>query len=112
MHRQYPISQIALWRRPGLVASIALTLLAFPWSGGCHIHCRGICGDGSFIGSCIRLRLQRRSANEIAVRSLAAPGAYNKIALAKLLLVSGLSREFLSSFDEGTIAGIIRSFVT
>jgi rhodanese-related sulfurtransferase len=27
----YPISQIALWRQPGLVAGIALTLLAFPW---------------------------------------------------------------------------------
>jgi hypothetical protein len=25
------ISQIALWRQPGLVAGIALTLLAFPW---------------------------------------------------------------------------------
>jgi 3-oxoadipate enol-lactonase len=36
----------------------------------------------------------------------------DKIALAKLLLVSGLSREFLSAFDEGTIDGIIRSFVT
>jgi len=35
----------------------------------------------------------------------------DKIALAKLLLVSGLSREFLSAFDEGTIDGIIRSFV-
>jgi pimeloyl-ACP methyl ester carboxylesterase len=28
------------------------------------------------------------------------------------LLVTGLSREFLSAFDEGTIDGIIRSFVT
>jgi 3-oxoadipate enol-lactonase len=36
----------------------------------------------------------------------------DKIALGKLLLVSGLSREFLSAFDEGTIDGIIRSFVT
>ena len=36
----------------------------------------------------------------------------DKIALAKLLLVSGLSREFLSAFDEGTIDEIIRSFVT
>jgi 3-oxoadipate enol-lactonase len=35
----------------------------------------------------------------------------DKIALAKLLLVSGLSREFLSAFDENTIDGIIRSFV-
>jgi 3-oxoadipate enol-lactonase len=35
----------------------------------------------------------------------------DKIALAKLLLVSGLSREFLSSFDENTINGIIQSFV-
>src|SRR5260370_36879920 len=31
MCRRYPISQIALWRQPGLVAGIALTLLAFPW---------------------------------------------------------------------------------
>jgi 3-oxoadipate enol-lactonase len=36
----------------------------------------------------------------------------DKFALAKLLLVSGLSREFLSAFDEGTIDGIIRRFVT
>ena len=35
----------------------------------------------------------------------------DKIALAKLLLVSGLSREFLSAFDENTIDGIIQSFV-
>ena len=25
----------------------------------CHIHRRGICGNGSFIGSCIRLQLWR-----------------------------------------------------
>jgi 3-oxoadipate enol-lactonase len=35
----------------------------------------------------------------------------DKISLAKLLLVSGLSREFLSAFDENTINGIIQSFV-
>jgi 3-oxoadipate enol-lactonase len=35
----------------------------------------------------------------------------DKIALAMLLLVSGLSREFLSAFDENTIDGIIHSFV-
>jgi len=35
----------------------------------------------------------------------------DKTALAKLLLVSGLSREFLSAFDENTIDGIIQSFV-
>ena len=35
----------------------------------------------------------------------------DKIALAKLLLVSGLSREYLSAFDENTIDGIIQSFV-
>ena len=35
----------------------------------------------------------------------------DKIALGKLLLVSGLSRDFLSAFDESTIDGIIRSFV-
>ena len=35
----------------------------------------------------------------------------DKIALGKLLLVSGLSREFLSAFDETTINGIIQSFV-
>jgi len=35
----------------------------------------------------------------------------DKVALAKLLLVSGLSREFLSAFDENTIKGIIESFV-
>jgi 3-oxoadipate enol-lactonase len=35
----------------------------------------------------------------------------DKTALAKLLLVSGLSREFLSAFDENTIDGIIWSFV-
>jgi 3-oxoadipate enol-lactonase len=35
----------------------------------------------------------------------------DKIALVKLLLVSGLSREFLSAFDENTIDGIIQSFV-
>jgi 3-oxoadipate enol-lactonase len=35
----------------------------------------------------------------------------DKIALAKLLLVSGLSREFLSAFDENTTDGIIQSFV-
>src|SRR5712671_4196578 len=35
----------------------------------------------------------------------------DKIALAKLLLISGLSREFLSAFDEPTIDGIIQSFV-
>jgi hypothetical protein len=30
MRWQYPISQIAFWRQPGLVAGIASTLLAFP----------------------------------------------------------------------------------
>ena len=35
----------------------------------------------------------------------------DKIALAKLLLVSGLSREFLSAFDENTINGIVQGFV-
>ncbi len=35
----------------------------------------------------------------------------DKIALGKLLLASGLSREFLSVFDENTIDGIIQSFV-
>jgi pimeloyl-ACP methyl ester carboxylesterase len=35
----------------------------------------------------------------------------DKIALAKLLLVSGLSREYLSAFDGNTIDGIIQSFV-
>src|SRR5712671_6126690 len=30
MHREYPISQIELWQLPGLVARIALTLLAIP----------------------------------------------------------------------------------
>ena len=35
----------------------------------------------------------------------------DKVALAKLLLVSGLSREFLSAFDQNTIDGIIQSFV-
>jgi 3-oxoadipate enol-lactonase len=35
----------------------------------------------------------------------------DKIALGKLLLVSGLSREFLSAFDENTVNGIIQSFV-
>ena len=35
----------------------------------------------------------------------------DKIALGKLLLVSGLSRDFLSAFDENTIDGIIQSFV-
>ncbi len=35
----------------------------------------------------------------------------DKIALGKLLLASGLSREFFSAFDENTIDGIIQSFV-
>jgi len=35
----------------------------------------------------------------------------DKTALAKLLLASGLTREFLSAFDENTINGIIQSFV-
>jgi 3-oxoadipate enol-lactonase len=35
----------------------------------------------------------------------------DKIALAKLLLVSGLSREFLSAFDENTVDGIVQGFV-
>jgi 3-oxoadipate enol-lactonase len=35
----------------------------------------------------------------------------DKIALVKLLFASGLSREFLSAFDENTIDGIIRNFV-
>jgi hypothetical protein len=30
MDREYPISQIELWQLPGLVARIALTLLAIP----------------------------------------------------------------------------------
>jgi 3-oxoadipate enol-lactonase len=34
-----------------------------------------------------------------------------KIVLGKLLLVRGLSRDFLSAFDENTINGIIQSFV-
>jgi pimeloyl-ACP methyl ester carboxylesterase len=35
----------------------------------------------------------------------------DKIALAKLLLMSGLTREFLSAFDENTINRVIQSFV-
>ena len=35
----------------------------------------------------------------------------DKIALAKLLLLSGLSREFLAAFDQNTIDAIIQSFV-
>jgi 3-oxoadipate enol-lactonase len=35
----------------------------------------------------------------------------DKIALTKLLLVSGLSRDFLSAFDEPTVDGIVQSFV-
>ena len=35
----------------------------------------------------------------------------DKIALVKLFLVSGLSRDFLSAFDESTIDGIIQSLV-
>jgi hypothetical protein len=35
----------------------------------------------------------------------------DKIALAKLLLVSGLSGEFLSTFDENTIDEIIQRFL-
>jgi pimeloyl-ACP methyl ester carboxylesterase len=35
----------------------------------------------------------------------------DKLALAKLLLVSGLSRDFLSAFDENTMNGIIQGFV-
>src|SRR5260370_29302532 len=38
-------------------------------------------------------------------------GGTDKIAVGKLLLMSGLSREFLSAFDENTIDGIIQSFV-
>jgi pimeloyl-ACP methyl ester carboxylesterase len=34
----------------------------------------------------------------------------DKIALTKLLLVSGLSRDFLSAFDEPTVDGIVQSF--
>ena len=36
----------------------------------------------------------------------------DKIALGKLLLVSGVSREFLSMFDENTIEKIVRDYVT
>src|SRR5712671_7227229 len=35
----------------------------------------------------------------------------DKVALAKLLLVSGLSREFLAAFDENTLNGIVQNFV-
>jgi 3-oxoadipate enol-lactonase len=35
----------------------------------------------------------------------------DKVALGKLLLLSGLSREFLSAFDEPIIDGIVQSFV-
>jgi 3-oxoadipate enol-lactonase len=35
----------------------------------------------------------------------------DKIVFGTVLLVSGLSRDFLSAFDESTIDGIIRSFV-
>jgi pimeloyl-ACP methyl ester carboxylesterase len=35
----------------------------------------------------------------------------DKTALAKLLLVSGLTREFLSAFDENTLNGIVQNFV-
>src|SRR5260370_40390170 len=38
-------------------------------------------------------------------------GGTDKIAFGKLLLMSGLSREFLSAFDQNTIDGIIQSFV-
>ena len=35
----------------------------------------------------------------------------DKTTLAKLLLVSGLTREFLSAFDENTLNGIVQNFV-
>jgi pimeloyl-ACP methyl ester carboxylesterase len=35
----------------------------------------------------------------------------DKISLAKLLLMSGLTREFLSAFDENTVNGIVQNFV-
>jgi 3-oxoadipate enol-lactonase len=35
----------------------------------------------------------------------------DKVALGKLLLASGLSREFLSAFDENTVNGIVQGFV-
>jgi 3-oxoadipate enol-lactonase len=59
--------------------------------------------SGFSYGSDPRMRLQFDLWLQLALA--------DKIALAKLLLMSGLTREFLSAFDESTINGIIQSFV-
>ncbi len=68
-------------------------------------------GDGSFAGSCIRFSYGVDPRMRLPFDLWLHLALTDKIALGKLLLVSGLSREFLSAFDENTIGGIIQSFV-
>src|SRR6266852_4192116 len=65
IQREYPISQIELWQQPGLVAGIALTLLAFPLERRLPHSLR----------RSIRRWFVRWFLYQITVRSLAAPGA-------------------------------------
>jgi pimeloyl-ACP methyl ester carboxylesterase len=112
MHWEYRISQIELYQQPRLVAGIALTWSAFPSERRLPHSLR----------RSIRRWFVRWFLYPVSVTAVTREWNYrsifgctwrgqDRIALGKLLLVSGLSPEFLSVFDENTIDGIIQSFV-
>jgi 3-oxoadipate enol-lactonase len=110
MHRGYPISQIELWQLPGLVArfdlvgySLGAAVATFIAAEYSEMVRSLVLVSGFSYGGDPRMRLQFDLWLHLA--------RTDRIALAKLLLVSGLSREFLSAFDENTIDGIVQSFV-
>ena len=101
--------QIELWQLSGLVARIAFTLLAIPleprWPHPLRRSIPEVVSSlvlvsGFSYGGDPRMRLQFDLWLHLA--------RTDKIALTKLLLVSGLSRDFLSAFDENTINGIVQ----
>jgi pimeloyl-ACP methyl ester carboxylesterase len=99
MHRGYPISQIELWQLPGLVArfdlvgySLGAAVATFIAAEYSEMVRSLVLVSGFSYGGDPRMRLQFDLWLHLA--------RTDRIALAKLLLVSGLSREFLSAFDE------------
>ena len=112
MHREYPISQIELWQLLGAGGTHRFDLVGYSLGAAVAASIAAkhpemvrslVLVSGFSYGGDPRMRLQFDLWLHLA--------RTDKIALTKLLLVSGLSREFLSGFDENTINGIIQGFV-
>ena len=112
MHRAYPTSRSELLQLPGLAARQRFDLVGYSLGAAVATLIAAeypemvrslVLVSGFNYGSDPRMRLQFDLWLHLA--------RTDKIALTKLLLLSGLSREFLAAFDEKTINEIIQSFV-